>query len=293
MNMTVEWKAITKQYRSQTALRGVTATLSGNKIIGLLGRNGSGKTSLLSMMKGLLRPTSGSILVQGQTPYENSELARQICFVRDSRMAYGFAKTRDALAIAASAWPNWDADYASALADRFELPLDTKVQHLSRGMESALGAILGLASRAPLTLLDETYIGMDAHARYLFYEELLADYIRFPRMLILSTHLIEEVGKLFEEVVVIDRGTLLLHEPVEQLLMKAYSVTGTEYDVDRFTEDQLVLYTLGGGSLKSASVFGEMTDHLRKLADLYHLEVRSLPLQDLFVHLTSRQEVRA
>ncbi|MFB9329326.1 ATP-binding cassette domain-containing protein [Paenibacillus aurantiacus] len=293
MSMTVEWKSLTKQYRSHAALRSVTATLSGNKIIGLLGRNGSGKTSLLAMMKGLLRPTSGSILVQGQAPYENSVLARQICFVRDSRMSYGFVKARDALAMAGAAWPNWDAEYARSLAERFELPLDTKVQHLSRGMESALGAILGLASRASLTLLDETYIGMDAHARYLFYEELLADYIRHPRMLILSTHLIEEVGKLFEEVVVIDQGHLILHEPVERLLMKAYAVTGTEADVDRFTEGLQVLHTLGAGSLKSASVFGEMTDSLRKLADLYHLEVRPLPLQDLFVHLTSRQEVRA
>lgn len=293
MSMTVEWKAITKQYRSHHALRGVTATLAGNKIIGLLGRNGSGKTSLLSMMKGLIRPTAGTVLVQGQAPYENSGLARQICFVRDSRMVYGFMKARDALGMAASAWPNWDQAYARVLAERFELPLDTKVQHLSRGMESALGAILGLASRAPLTLLDETYIGMDAHARYLFYEELLADYIRFPRMFILSTHLIEEVGKLFEEVVIIDQGKLILHEPVERLLMKAYFVTGTEADVDRFTEGQRVLHAFGGGSLKSAAVFGEMTESRRKLAALYHLEVRPVPLQDLAVHLTSRQEVRA
>ena len=86
---------------------------------------------------------------------------------------------------------------------------------MSQGQRSALGVILGLASRCPLTIFDESYLGMDAPSRYAFYDELLADYLAYPRTIVLSTHLIEEVSSLFEEVVIIDRGRLLIqNKPV-------------------------------------------------------------------------------
>ncbi|MBB3108592.1 ABC-2 type transport system ATP-binding protein [Paenibacillus phyllosphaerae] len=291
MSVTVEWKGLAKSYGAHSALTHVNGTIAGNKIIGLLGRNGSGKTTLLALIKGLLRPTSGQLLINGQAPFENRALAREICFVRDSRMTYGSFKVREALKLASASWPNWDHGYALHLAERFSLPLEKKVQSLSLGMESSLNAIIGLASRAPLTLMDETYNGMDAPSRYLFYEELLEDYMRSPRMLVLSTHLIEEVGRLFEEVVLVDQGTIVLHETTEQLLMMTYVVIGTAPDVERFTDSLQVLHTQVLGNMKSAVVFGELSKEQERLADLYHLDIQPVPLQDIIVHLTSRKEV--
>ena len=86
--------------------------------------------------------------------------------------------------------------------------------------------VVGLAARAPLTIFDESHLGLDAPSRYAFYDELLADYAERPRTVILSTHLIEEVSRLFEEVVIIDRGRLVLHEETDAVRARGVAVTG-------------------------------------------------------------------
>ena len=100
------------------------------------------------------------------------------------------------------------------------------MKQLSRGMTSAVGIVLGLASRAPLTLFDEPYLGLDAVARQLFYDRLLADYAEHPRTVVLSTHLIEEIASLLERVMPIDRGRVLLDADAESLRGSALTVTG-------------------------------------------------------------------
>lgn len=95
------------------------------------------------------------------------------------------------------------------LLERFGVPLRRTPQQLSTGQRSSLGAVLALASRAEVTLLDEVYLGMDAVARRMFYEELMADYAAHPRTIVLSSHLLDEVEDLFEDVVVLDRGRVV------------------------------------------------------------------------------------
>jgi energy-coupling factor transporter ATP-binding protein EcfA2 len=93
--------------------------------------------------------------------------------------------------------------------DDFALPGNRAVKKLSRGMASAVGIVIGLAAHAEITLFDEPYLGLDAVARQIFYDRLLADYAEHPRTVLLSTHLIDEVANLLEHVVVIDRGRIV------------------------------------------------------------------------------------
>jgi ABC-type glutathione transport system ATPase component len=122
-------------------------------------------------------------------------------------------------------YPEWDADLAASLLADFDLPAKRSVKKLSRGMTSAVGIVLGLASRAPLTLFDEPYLGLDAVARQLFYDRLIADYAEHPRTVVLSTHLIEEIAGLLERVLLIDRGRVLLDADAESLRDSAVTVT--------------------------------------------------------------------
>src|SRR6201999_993022 len=104
-----------------------------------------------------------------------------------------------------------------ALLADFGLPADRAVKKLSRGMRSALGIVIGVAARAEGTLFDEPYAGLDAVARQIFYDRLLADYAEHPRTIVLSTHLIDEVAGLLEHVLLIDRGRLIVDEEAERL----------------------------------------------------------------------------
>ncbi|MFC7574563.1 ABC transporter ATP-binding protein [Klenkia terrae] len=208
---------VTMRFRGQTAVDGVTATLQEDCITGLLGRNGAGKTTLMQLLTGHRVPTSGRVRVFGADPYENDAALSRICFVKESQRYPDHFRVCDVLSSAAMLFPGWDDDVARDLVAEFDLPRRRAVKKLSRGMTSMVGIVVGLASRAPLTFFDEPYLGLDAVARQQFYDRLIADYAEQPRTIVLSTHLIEEIGDLLEHVLLIDHGRVLLDEDAETL----------------------------------------------------------------------------
>ncbi|OLF19009.1 ATP-binding cassette domain-containing protein [Actinophytocola xanthii] len=287
MSTFIEADGLTLRYDDVTAVDGVSFTLTGGKIYGLLGRNGSGKTSLLSVLAGYRRPSAGAVTVGGRPVFENAEVTRQICLVRGSGdAAVTGLKVRDVLDFAGIMRESWNADYAAELVELFELPLKKNVGALSHGRRSALGIVIGLASRTPVTMFDESYLGLDAPSRYKFYDALLAEAMAHPRTMIVSTHLIEEVSALFEEVLILDEGRLVLHDEAEVLRGAGSAVTGDAELVDRFVAGMRVLGEKRLGRTKSAMVYGELDDERRAQASAAGLDLGPLALQDLFVHLT-------
>ena len=113
-------------------------------------------------------------------------------------------------------------------------PANRPIKKLSRGMHSAVGIVIGLAARAEITLFDEPYLGLDAVARQIFYDRLLADYAEHPRTMLLSTHLIDEVANLLEHVIVIDHGRIVVDAPADDLRGRAVTVSGRAAAVDEF-----------------------------------------------------------
>jgi ABC-2 type transport system ATP-binding protein len=241
---------VSMRFHDHTALDGISTTIEQDAITGLLGRNGAGKTTLMQLVTGHRVPTSGRIEVLGARPSENDDVLRRICFVKEGQKYPDHFRVKDALGYAATVFENWDDDLAAALLHDFDLPAKRSVKKLSRGMNSAVGIIIGLASRAPLTLFDEPYLGLDAVARQLFYDRLLADYAEHPRAIVLSTHLIEEIAPLLERVLLIDRGRILLDADAESLRGTALTVTGPTATVAGFAGRHELLHTetLGGHS---------------------------------------------
>lgn len=294
MTLPIEIHDLTLNYGETTALDGISLTLEGGRIHGLLGRNGSGKTSLLSVIAAFRRPTSGEVRIGGQPVWENPAITSQIAFIRESGdTVEDSEKVKEALRWAAWLRPNWDADRAAALLDRFEVSPNDKISDLSRGRRSALGIALGLAARAPITIFDETYLGLDAPSRYAFYDELLNDYMAHPRTFIISTHLIEEISRIFEEVTIIDRGRLLLQDETEALLTRGAAITGPADAVDRHVDGLPVIGQRQLGRTKSVTVYARLDDTQRRHMREAGLEIEPVPMQDLFVHLTAPREERS
>lgn len=288
MTLAIEVNQINVRYGRTVAVDHVTFKLQGRKIYGLLGRNGSGKTSLLSVLASFRLQSEGEVRIDGQAPFENADIMSQVCFIQENgHLADGFY-VKDALRLAACCWPRWDATYAERLIEQYQLPIKKRISSLSRGMQSALGVTIGLASKAPVTIFDEAYLGMDAPSRYAFYDELLKDYMESSRTFILSTHLIEEVGNLFEEVLILDKGKLLLHLDTETLRQRGVSVTGSAEKVDEFAIGLNILGEQRLGGVKSVIVFGELSQERVDKARASGLELGPVPLQDLFVHLTGK-----
>jgi ABC-2 type transport system ATP-binding protein len=202
------------------ALVDVSLRIPQGALCGLFGRNGAGKTSLMSLVAGLRRPSAGKVRVFGENPWENPRIAPCVAFVYPKNSAdatINSLKTRELLKMGALLRPQWDADFALHLLKRFDVPLKKAASKMSQGQAAALRCVMGLASRAPLTIFDEAYLGMDAVYRQVFIDELLADYTAHPRTILFSTHYISEMERLFSEAIIIDAGTVLAHDDADAL----------------------------------------------------------------------------
>jgi ABC-2 type transport system ATP-binding protein len=290
--LAVRTENLSVRFGGVPALDGLDLRLAPDKIHGLLGRNGSGKSTFVATLAGFRKPDDGRVLLEGgelgaaREPYEDAVVTSRICLIRESGDLVGAASVKHVLELAAALRPFWNDDLARELLDRFEVPVRQKVQKLSRGRKSALGVVLGLASRAPLTIFDESYLGMDVPSRNLFYDALLADYAEVPRTIVLSTHLVSEVSTMLEEVVILDRGRLVTQAPVDSLRGRGASIVGPVAAVDELTADLTVLAEQRLGGTKSSTVLGDLDNGLLARARSAGLEIGPVGLQDLFVHLT-------
>ncbi|WP_440895088.1 ABC transporter ATP-binding protein [Amphibacillus sp. Q70] len=282
--MKIKVNQLSKTYGSTHALNNVSLTLAGNKIYGLLGRNGAGKTTFMDILSGQILASSGDITIDGENPFENQKLSESICLIKEANNFSPELKIQQALKLYAFFYPNWDQDMAEELLEIFNLKQSAKIKALSKGMESALGITVGLASRAPITIFDEPYIGMDAPSRKKFYEILLEDYQENPRTIIFSTHLIDEVSLMFEEVIILQQGSIILQETSEDLREKTVAISGPKEKVDTFLAGKEIIQRTDLAGSAFAYVFGN-----RKEAQALGLETDGVPIQELMIHLTEQK----
>lgn len=276
---------LTRRYRDQTAIDDVTVDVHQGTITGLLGRNGAGKSTFMRLVTAQEFATRGTVRVFGEDPMENDGVLRRIAFVREDQV-FPDLKVRQAVQAASWFYPHWDPEFAERLLRDFDLPRQRLIRKLSRGMRSALSIVIGLAARAELTLLDEPYAGLDAVARQLFYDRLLADYAQHPRTILLSTHLIDEVADLLEHVIMIDKGRVVLDAATDDVRGTAVTVSGPGTVVEHFVAGRRVLHRRGIGSRVSVTVADPLDAADRARASTLHLKLEPLSLQQLMVHTT-------
>lgn len=281
----IEVKQLTKTYGDTVALDNVGLTLDEEKIYGLLGRNGAGKTTLLNAITSKIHPTQGNITVNGERVWENDRVLGKIFYMTELNLYQGSLRVREAFKWTAEFYPEFDKAYAEALADRFELNTRKRIKELSTGYASIFKAILTLASGARILLFDEPVLGLDAYHRELLYKEILSNYIAQPKTVVISTHLIDEVADLLEEVIIMKTGRIILKQSVEELLASCYTVCGEASRIDEYIVGKMSVGHQTLQNFKSVIVVkGERNEALAKSLDL---EFGKVELQKLFVGLTS------
>jgi len=286
MTSVIEVRNLTKRYKDKLALDGVSLSIEKDTIYGLLGRNGAGKTTLMSILTAQNFATSGDARVFGENPYENAKVLSRICFVRENQKYPDDANPAHAFRAARLFFDNWDQQLAERLIEDFRLPLKTAIKKLSRGQLSAVGVIIGLASRAEITFFDEPYLGLDAVARQIFYDRLIEDYAERPRTIILSSHLIDEVSNLIEKVIVIDQGRILLDEDTDAVRGRASTIVGEAARVEAWAAGREIIHRESLGRVTSVTVLGHLTEADRASLAAADLDLASVSLQQLIVRLT-------
>lgn len=284
MSVVLSCDKLTKRYGRTYALRNLDLQLEENVIYGLLGRNGAGKTTLLNAIAGGVFPNGGTIEVRGKK-LGRGELPEDFCYIRENNKLFGGARVIEALRLAASFYPHWDWTLAHKLLQTFRLDPDRKIRQLSRGAGALVGNAIGLASRASLTIFDEPVLGLDVLMRDKFYKELVEDYANYPRTILLSTHLIDEIVPVAESVYIIDDGSILLHDEMERIRMSAFTVRGNSEAVTSFTAGKRVLYTEAYGHGTFAAIYDKLDERDMQKARRMDISIESLSLQKFFSYL--------
>jgi len=233
---------VTKTFGGEKAVANVSLQIEENTITGVIGRNGAGKTTLLQMIAGLKRPRSGKVKVFDQQPFNSLFVSNNCIFVDDEMSFPSVMNLTDIIHTASSFYPNWDQQIASRLLDYFSFDLAKRHSDLSKGKVSTFHGIIGLASRSPLTIFDEPTTGMDESARRDFYRALLKDYLEVPRTILISSHHLSEVEDLLENLLLIDKGRVRLHKPIDEIKQYALKITGDVTIIDKLVRDKQVLH---------------------------------------------------
>ncbi|MBU4438173.1 MAG: ABC transporter ATP-binding protein [Acetobacterium sp.] len=276
---------VTKTFGGTIALNQVTLNFEPHKIYGLLGRNGAGKSTLLNIITNRLFADDGEVTIDGLTSIENDPAQNKVYLMSEKNLYSSSMTCLEAFKWSQVFYPNFDMDYALDVAKQFGLDPKKKIRSLSTGYASIFKIVIALSVNTPYVLFDEPVLGLDANHREMFYKLLIEKYSDNTFTAIISTHLIEEISSLLENVMIIKNGEILVNESCETLLSKGYSVAGTAKQVDDFIQDKEVIGidTLGG--LKTATIIGNLDKH--KLPK--GLEITSLDLQKLFIKLTNEE----
>ena len=281
---------LTKQYGKKTVLDHVNLTLESGKIYGLIGRNGAGKTTLLSLMSNQNPISDGTATIDGQRIWENPKALSRLCFSRELNLSAESALSsytlKAYLRAAETYLPHWDKEMAARLLELFGLEKKKKLGKLSKGMLSMVTILVAMASKAEFTFLDEPVAGLDVVAREQFYQLLLEEYTETGRTFVLSTHIIEEAADVMEEVIILDRGKILLKENTQELVDRARYVTGLADQVDGATAGLPCHHVENIGRSKAVTV---LLPEGEELHPGYDVTVQPVNLQKLFVALCGEE----
>lgn len=277
----IELKQVTKQYGQATVLKNITLTVDEPGIYCLLGRNGAGKTTLLKSIAGYQNITSGTIQVDGK-PITTSTLDTGVSYIENFAKHFNLP-VRKLLRIASEVNPNYDYDFASEMMERFELDGKKKFNHLSLGMKTMVSTIICLASNKEVILLDEPVLGFDAIMRVEFYDMLTESFQKHPRIIIVSTHIIEEIAKTIQKLIIIDKGSVRFFDTLQSVETKAFNVSGLQKDVEAATRGLHVIGQDTVGGLVTSYIFDNPPEQAASL------EIHPLSLQDFFIQMVGHK----
>lgn len=274
-------KHVTKQYGQAAVLKNITLSLDEPGIYCLLGRNGAGKTTLLKSIAGYQNITSGSIQVDGKE-ITTATLDTGVSYIENFAKHFNLP-VRKLLKIASEVNPDYDYDFACEMMERFELDGKKKFHHLSLGMKTMVSTMICLASNKSVVLFDEPVLGFDAIMRVEFYDMLTESFQKHPRIMIVSTHIIEEIATTIQKLIILDKGTIRFFDTLHSVETKAFRICGLSKDVEAATRNLNVIGQDTTGGFVTRYIF----DH--PPAQAASLEIQPLSLQDFFLQMVGHR----
>ncbi|NLJ70192.1 MAG: ABC transporter ATP-binding protein [Clostridiaceae bacterium] len=276
---------VSKNYRDVLALNKVNLELHAGKIYGLLGRNGAGKSTLLKIIADRIKPTSGQILYDGKTILDDTT-SRQLYFSEPDKTFPELLKVKELCYYTSQFYPQFNLDDARQIIHNFGINEKKRLNQLSTGHFAIVRSIVALQTRARFIFLDEPTLGHDAVNRELFYSEVLRIYREEQNTIVLSTHLIDEISNLLEDVIFIDRGQIFLEDNLENIITSHFYLTGPSEKMDQIEKSNSVIEKKE--NLGFVSLMVQQSSEIHDLPD--GINISRASLQDIFVAYSKKRD---
>jgi len=285
--LAISCKGLTKEYTDIKALDSIDLKLENNKIIGLIGRNGAGKTTFLKTCAGYLKPTSGTMRIFESIPFDNINVLSKLTYIAEEIQYNESLNLNDIIGLGKVFYQKWDSLFAEKLINYFNLDKRKKYKKLSCGMKTQFNIIMGLASRTPITLMDEPTLGLDVSVRREFNKILIKDYMDNPRTFILSSHLMNELENMLEEMVLIHNGKLIFHKNIEELQNYAVLLNGKKDLIESFIKDRKVLNTEIFGTSLIVGIENNLSKNDIIFLEQNNVDISKASIEDVYLWITN------
>lgn len=273
-------KNITKKYGKTLVLDRINLNFDNPEgVYGILGRNGVGKTTLMKIIFNMITSYDGKIEINGEHTKNNDELLKQIVYAggevnKHNTLFQG--KIKDLLKAYSLMYDSFDQKYAEKMIDSYGIKVKNKFSNLSTGNKTLVQNTLGIATRAPITILDEPTNGLDSVNRQNFFRFMMEDYAEHPRLFMLSTHLIQEVENYLTDIVILKDSEVLINDTLENIQLKSHLVSNY-----RFENKHVVSETTFGSSLEQI-IYDDLSEEEMIMIKVNGGDRKPLNLQSLF-----------
>jgi ABC-2 type transport system ATP-binding protein len=283
------FEAVTKRWKAVEALRGLTWAIPRGSVVGLIGRNGVGKSTAIRCLVGLQRPSSGSVRLLDEDPWTMLPASKQrLGYVSERPIPFPAATAEDLMAFCARLYEHWDAELAGNLLARFAIDPRRKFRELSLGQQRAVALLLALAPRPEVLVLDEPASNLDPVMRRQFLDEVL-DLVADPgRTVLFSSHNLADVERLADRVALLHDGRLLLAREIDDLKERTRRVRlifPGDPPAVLPVPGLLSLRRVGSEMLATVDDFAEDLPARLARETGARIEVSPLPLEELFLDL--------
>ncbi|MDF2910551.1 MAG: transporter ATP-binding protein [Sporolactobacillus laevolacticus] len=211
----IQLEGVTKRYLTKKALNGISLQIEPGHIVGLIGSNGSGKSTTLKLISGLLQPTKGTVLIDGEMA--NRRICRKIAYLSELDAYYSFFTVKQTVDFYEQTFSDFNREKAEEMLDFMKLDRTQKVKHLSKGNRGRLKIVVTLAREVPFILMDEPLSGLDPMVRSSIIKGLISFIDLEKQTVILTTHELQEIEPLLDEVILIKNGEILDQKSVEDI----------------------------------------------------------------------------
>lgn len=276
-------KNITKKYGNHVVLNDITINFDNPEgVYGILGRNGVGKTTLMKIIFNMITRYQGQIELNGEITKNNDELLKNMVYSGGEVNKYNSfyqGKIKDLLKAYRMMYDSFDQDYAESMLERYGISTKQKFSKLSTGNKTLVQNTIGLATRAPITILDEPTNGLDSVNRQTFFQFMMEDYAEHPRLFMLSTHLIQEVENYLTDVVILKDSAILIADTLERIQLKSHLVSNYQL------KNKVVISETAFGSRTEQIIYDDLSDDDINTIKANGGEVKPINLQQLFNEL--------